>query len=328
MHGWRTSAAALGAACVLGTAMEASGQTPAKGYPTRVIRAIVPAAAGGGTDIIARILAGPLTRQLGQNFVVDNRPGAANIIGAELAARSAPDGYTLFMGTTGTFATNPHIYSKLPYSIRDFDPISNVADAPFVLAVHPSLPVRNVGALIALARARPAEIACASFGVGSSSHLALELFRVTTQTRFVHVPYKGSAPGMADVVAGNVSMTFDTVLASVPHIQSGRIRPIGLAALARLDVLRNVPTIDESGLKGYEAGSWYGVMAPAGTPKEIIARLNAEIVKAVKLPEVQDRIAGLGAAVLGTTPEEYGDTIRRDYEKWGKVVREAGIKPE
>ena len=300
----------------------------AKAWPTRVVRVVLPGSPGAGSDIIGRILAQPLTKSFGQTFLVDNRPGAANIIATEVVAKSPPDGYTLLIGTTGTFITNPLVYAKLPYSIKDFEPISNAVDAPFVLATHPSVPVKTIGELIALAKARPAQLAVASFGVGSSTHFAGELFQSMTQTKLIHVPYKGSAPGVADLVAGNIAMTFDTVLTLMPYIQSGRVRALGLAAPKRLPQIQTLPTLGELGLKGFEAGSWYGVLAPAGTPREIVNRLHTEIVAGLKQAEVQKRFFDLGTDIIGNSPEEFAVQIRDGREKWAKVAKDAGIKPE
>jgi tripartite-type tricarboxylate transporter receptor subunit TctC len=300
----------------------------AKAYPARTVRFVNPSSPGGGADIIARILAQQLTKSLGQNFINDNRPGAANIIATEIVAKSPPDGYTLLIAATGTFVTNPLVYAKLSYSEKDFETISIVADAPFILTVHPSVPAKNLNELVALAKAHPGELTYASFGTGSSSHLAGELFQVMTKTRLLHVPYKGSAPGMTDLLAGNITMKFDSGFASVPYIQSKRIRALGVAALKRLPKIPDVPTLDALGLKDFEAGSWYGVMAPAGTLREIVAKLHGELVKALKLPEVQQRIVDLGAYPIGNTPEEFSAQIVRERERWAKVVKEAGIKPE
>jgi tripartite-type tricarboxylate transporter receptor subunit TctC len=308
---------------------DAHAQDAAAGYPGKVVRIIVPAAAGGGADIIARIFAQPLGKSLGQNFVVDNRPGASNIIGTEIVAKAPPDGYTLVLGTTGPLANNPLLYAKLPYdSIKDFAPISNVANSAFVLVVHPSLPVNSVAELIALAKAKPGELVYASWGRGSATHLATELLMTMTQVKLVQVPYKGSGNAMPDMLAGNVQMAFDSMLSSVPYIRVGRLRPLGISALKRSSVIPDVPTLAESGLAGFEAGSWYGFLAPAKTPHEIVTKLHGEIIKALKLPEVQERLASLGTEPIGSTPEEFAEQIRRDLEKWGKVVQAAGIQPE
>jgi tripartite-type tricarboxylate transporter receptor subunit TctC len=232
----KVSAVAAVAACLvlsLGSGAAWAQAAGAKAWPTRIVRIVLPGSPGAGSDIIGRILAQPLAKSLGQTFIIDNRPGAADIIATELAARAPSDGYTLLIGTTGTFITNPLVYAKLPYSINDFETISNVVDAPFVLATHPSVPVKNVAELVALAKARPGQLAVASFGIGSSTHFAGELFQTMTKTKLIHVPYKGSAPGVADLVAGNIAMTFDTVLTLMPYIRSGRVRSLGLAAPKR-----------------------------------------------------------------------------------------------
>ena len=302
--------------------------TDARNYPTRAVRMVNPSSPGGGADIIGRLVGQPLGKAFGQNFLTDNRPGASNIIATEIVAKSPPDGYTLLVAATGTFVTNPLVFAKLPYADKDFDTITIIADAPFILTVHPSVPARNVAQLVALAKAHPGELTYASFGTGSSSHLAGELFALMTGTKLLHVPYKGSAPGMADMLAGNVTMKFDSGLASVPHIRSGRIRALGVAAPRRLPQIPDVPTLNEAGLKDFNAGSWYGLMAPAGTPRDIIEKLHAEIVKALKQPELQQRINDLGADVIGNTPAEFSAQIVREREGWAKVVKQAGIKPE
>ncbi len=308
---------------------DARAQDAAAGYPNKVVRIIVPAAPGGGADIIARIFAQPLGKVFGQNFVVDNRPGAANIIGTEIVAKAPPDGYTLLLGTTGPLANNPLLYAKLPYdSMKDFAPISNVANSAFVLVVHPSLPVKSVAELVALAKARPDQLIYASWGRGSATHLATELLMLMRQVKMVQVPYKGSGNMMPDVLAGNVQLAFDSQLSSVPHVQAGRLRPLGVSALKRSNVLPAVPTLAEQGFDGFEAGSWYGFLVPAKTPREIVTKLHGEIIKALKLPEVLERMASLGTEPIGTTPEEFTERIRSDLDKWGKVVKAAGIKPE
>ncbi|MFN7753145.1 MAG: Bug family tripartite tricarboxylate transporter substrate binding protein [Pseudomonadota bacterium] len=323
---------ALGATVglALGTValLPAEGLAQAGAWPQRAIRVVNPSSPGGGADVISRILMQEVSRTIGQSVVIDNRPGAANIIATEIAAKSAPDGYTLLMAATGTFVTNPLIYAKLPYSIADFEPISNVADAPFILSVHPAVPAASVAELVALARAQPGKLTYASFGKGSSSHLAGELFQAMTSTRLIHVPYKGSAPGMADLVAGNITMSFDSGLASIPNIQAKRIRPLGVAGARRLPNLPEVPTLSELGLQGFEAGSWYGVMAPARTPRDIVMRLHGSIVAALAVPEVAKRITDLGASIIGSTPEAFGTQIARERERWAEVVKRAGIQPE
>jgi tripartite-type tricarboxylate transporter receptor subunit TctC len=318
---------ALVAAAVVAMPRPAVAQALAT-YPDRPVRVVNPSSPGGGADVISRIVMQEVSKTLGQPFIIDNRPGAANIIATEIVAKAPPDGYTLLIAATGTFVTNPLLYAKLPYSIRDFETISIVADAPFILSVHPSVPARTVKELVAHAKAQEGKLTFASFGRGSSSHLAGELFQAVTGTKLVHVPYKGAAPGMADLVAGQITMAFDSGLSSIPHVNAKRIRPLGVAAPQRLPSLPDVPTLAEQGLVGFDAGTWYGVMAPARTPRPIIDRLHGAIVKALALTEVARRINELGTAVIGNTPAEFGAQIARESERWAVVVRQAGLKPE
>ncbi|MCA3076772.1 MAG: tripartite tricarboxylate transporter substrate binding protein [Rhodocyclaceae bacterium] len=301
---------------------------PASTYPDRPVRVVNPSSPGGGADVISRIVMQEVSKSLGQTFIIDNRPGAANIIATEIAAKAPPDGYTLLIAATGTFVTNPLLYAKLPYSINDFETISIVADAPFILSVHPSVPARTVKELIGYAKAQDGKLTFASFGRGSSSHLAGELFQSVTGTKLVHVPYKGAAPGMADLVAGQITMAFDSGLSSIPHVNAKRIRPLGVAAPQRLPSLPDVPTLAEQGLGAFDAGTWYGVMAPARTPKPIIDRLHGAIVRALALPDVTKKINDLGTAVIGNTPAEFSAQIARESERWAAVVKQAGLKPE
>lgn len=314
------------AALLLGNSLHAQ-ETAA--YPNKLVRIIVPAAAGGGADIVARIFAPPLGKSLGQTFVVDNRPGAANIIGTEIVAKSPADGYTLLLGTTGPLANNPLLYSKLPYdSLKDFAPVSNVANSAFVLVVHPTLPVNSVAQLIALAKSRPEPLAYASWGRGSATHLATELLMLMGNIKLVQVPYKGSGNAMPDMLSGQVQLAFDSLLSATPQLQAGRLRPLGVSALKRVALLPAVPTLAEQGFEAFEAGSWYGFLAPAKTPREIVVRLHAEIMKAINLPEVRERLASLGAEPIGNSAEEFSAQLRSDLERWGKVVKAAGIQPE
>ncbi|MCA3071067.1 MAG: tripartite tricarboxylate transporter substrate binding protein [Rhodocyclaceae bacterium] len=301
---------------------------PASTYPDRPVRVVNPSSPGGGADVISRIVMQEVSKSLGQTFIIDNRPGAANIIATEIAAKAPPDGYTLLIAATGTFVTNPLLYAKLPYSINDFETISIVADAPFILSVHPSVPARTVKELIGYAKAQDGKLTFASFGRGSSSHLAGELFQSVTGTKLVHVPYKGAAPGMADLVAGQITMAFDSGLSSIPHVNAKRIRPLGVAAPQRLPSIPDVPTLAEQGLGAFDAGTWYGVMAPARTPKPIIDRLHGAIVRALALPDVTKKINDLGTAVIGNTPAEFSAQIARESERWAAVVKQAGLKPE
>lgn len=296
-------------------------------YPLRPIRVIVPFPAGGNADILARIMAQKMSEAWKQTVVVDNRAGAAGIIGAEAVAKSAPDGYTLLMGTTGTQTTNPAVYSKLPYdSLRDFAPVSNFADSPFLLVTHPSLPVRTVKEVIALAKARPGQLHYASFGPGSSAHLVGEMLRSTARIEIVHVAYKGGPPALADLVGGHIEMMFNLLPIVVPHVKSGRLRAIAVTASKRAPALPDVPTFAEAGIPDFEAGSWYGVLAPAGTPKEIIARLSSEISRILSLADVRQRLAAEGAEPIGNTPEQFAEQIRRDLARWAKIARDARVR--
>jgi len=297
-------------------------------YPTRTVRVLNPSSPGGGGDVIARIIQQELNKSLGQTFIVDNRPGAANIIATEIAAKSPPDGYTLLLGTTGTFVTNPLIYKKLSYAVNDFVPITMVADAPFILSIHPSVPANNLSELIAYAKANPGKLSFASFGNGSSSHMAGEYFQILTGTKLIHVPYKGSAPGMADLLAGNITMTFDSGLSSIPNIQAKKIRPIAVAASKRLANLPDVPTFLELGIQNFYAGSWYGFFAPTGTPKEIVGILNKQIHQVVALPEITARIQSLGATIAVNSSEEYAAQIVKETEQWAQVIQKAKIQQE
>ncbi len=309
------------AATVLGNAWS---QT----YPTKPIRFIVPWPAGGVADITTRLFGRKLTELMGQQFVVENRAGATGIIGSELVARAAPDGYTLLMGTTTTHATNPVMFKKLPYdAIKDFAPISLVADAPFVLLVHPSLPVTTVKELIAFAKARPGQLTFGSSGTGGSSHLGFELFNSMAGIKAVHVPYKGLAPATVDLLAGNITMSWESTAAATPHIKSKRLRALGIGSAKRSALMPDVPTISES-LPGFELGSWSAMFAPAGTSPEIVRRLQREVVAAIKDPAMREQLAALGAEGVGNTPEELAGVLRSDAVKWTKIARQAHLQPE
>ena len=310
------------------SAVHAQGMGVERSYPNRAVRIVNPSSPGGGGDIMGRLIAMELTKTFGQNFVNDNRPGAANIIATEIVAKAYPDGYTLLLGTGGTFVTNVLIYKKLPYSEKDFEPISVLSDAALILTVHPAVPVQTVSELIDLAKKNPGQLSYASFGIGSSSHLAGEMFQQITKTKLVHVPYKGSAPGMIDLLAGHITMAFDTALASMAHVQAKRIRALGVASSKRLSLIADVPTLSEAGLSGFEISGWYGLAAPVGTPPVLIGKLHGEIVKALKLPEVQRRISELGAEVVGNTPQEFRAKIASELKQFSTVVKLANIKAE
>ena len=297
-------------------------------YPAKPVRLVSPSSAGGGSDIIARILAPKLAERLGQQVIVENRPGAGTVIGSDHVAKAAPDGYTLLAGLS-TLATNPALIKKMPYdAVRDLAPISQVAQSPNVLVVHPSIPVRSVKELIAFVRARPGQLTFASAGVGTNPHMTFELFRSMAKLDAVHVPYKGSAPAITDLVGGHVAMMSATALTGIPQIRAGRLRGLGVTSAKRSASAPELPTLHEAGVPGYEATQWYGVLAPAATPPEIVKRLHAEIVEILKLPDVKERLAADGAEPVGDTPEAFGKFIRAEIAKWAKVARDAGIQPE
>lgn len=297
-------------------------------YPNRPVRIVVPSSAGGGTDIIARIVAPRLSERLSQQIVIDNRPGAGTMIGGEVVAKAPPDGYTLLM-CVSTLATNPIIYRKVPYNaLTDFAPVTLVLAAPNILVVHPSLPVKTVKELIWFAQARPGQLNFASAGAGTGPHLAMELFMSMSGTRMVHIPYKGSAPAMIDLVSGQVTTMTATMLTGLPHVRTGRLRALGITGLARIAAAQDVPTIAEAGVPGYEAVQWYGLVAPAQTPKDIVMRLNREMTAILQSNDVKERFASDGGDTVPTTPEEFARYIRNETEKWARVAKTAGIKPE
>jgi tripartite-type tricarboxylate transporter receptor subunit TctC len=304
-------------------AVLAFGAVQAQSYPSKPIRFIVPFPPGGGNDLVARELAQYLAEPLGQPVIVDNRPGASTIIGTELAAKAAPDGHTIFMGNNSTLAINPNLYRKLPYdAVKDFAPVSLLASAPFVLLVHPSLPVRSVKELIALARARPGQLNFGSAGTGITTHLAGEMFNIMARVNMVHIPYKGAGPAMTDLIAGHIQLAFNNVLSALPHVRSGRLRALGVTSAERSRVLPDLPTIAESGLPGYEASVWYAVLAPARTPPQIVSRLNTEFLKVLQQPKVQERLSSDGAAIVGSTPEVLATTIESDIVRWGRIIKQ------
>lgn len=300
---------------------------PVADFPTRPIRLIVPFAPGGSVDISSRILAVPLTEILGQQIVVDNRAGAGGAIGANLVAKAAADGYTLLAGSSGSVTANRAIYSNLPYdSLRDFAPISMINVTPMVVVTTPGLPVTTIRDFIALARAQPNKITVGSAGVGSSNHLALELFQSMTGVKLTHVPYKGAGAVYADLIGGQVQAMFDQIASAIGHIQSGKLRALGVTGIARSTALPQLPTLDESGIKGYDAASFTGILAPGATPQPVLDRLYAAVVKAARLPAVTERFRDLAADPKTTTPQEFREFMRNDIEKWQKVARAANIK--
>ncbi len=304
-----------------------AGGAFAQAYPNHAIRLVVPFPAGGTTDILARDVGKRLTETLGQSVVIDNRPGAGGNIGSDIVAKSAPDGYTLLMGTVGTHAINPSLYAKMPYDhVKDFAPVVLVAGVPNVLVVHPALPVKSVAELIKLAKDKPGTINFASSGAGTSIHLSGELFKTMTGVDIVHVPYKGSAPALTDLMGGQVQIMFDNLPSSLPQIKGGKLRAIAVTSLKRAPALPDLPTLAESGLPGFEASSWFGILAPAGTPAPVIAKINAEVDKWLQSPEGKEQLMTQGAEVAGGTPEQFAAHIRAETEKWAKVVKASGAK--
>ena len=307
----------------------AFGVAHAQNWPTKPIRFIVPFTPGGGNDTIARLIGQKLTGVLGQQVIIDNRPGAGGTIGAEAAARSPADGYTMFLAGVATHGINPNLRKKLPYDpVKDFEPVSLIAQAPLLVVVHPSLPVRNVRDLIALAKSKPGQITYASNGAGGSSHMAVELFQAMTGTKMLHIPYKGLSPALTELVSGQVQMMFSSAVAMLPQVKSGRLRVIAMTGAKRSPAIPDVPTVAESGVPGYETGSWYGVVAPAGTSKPIVNRLAKEIAAIAKSPEVSERLVDDAAIPVGNTPEEFASFIRRELSRWAKVVAQGNIRLE
>ena len=327
-YAFRLLCAALLSACANAAHAQTTSTSSGQTYPVKPVRVVVPSSAGGGTDIVARILAPKLTELLGQQVVVENRAGAGTMIGIEVVAKSPPDGYTLLMGLS-TLAINPAMYKKVPYdAVRDFAPISQVISAPNMLVVHPSIPARTVKELIAFARARPGQLNYASAGQGTNPHLSMELFLSMTGLKVVHIPYKGLAPGIIDLLAGHVSLATATMLTGLPHVKSGRLRCLGTTGAKRAAVLPDLPTVAEAGVPGYEASQWYGVLAPAQTPKEIITRLHAGLTRILQAPDMRERLAADGTDPVGSSPDEFARYIKAELTKWAKVARDAGIKQE
>ena len=292
------------------------------------MRLIAASSPGSAVDIVARIVAQKLSEQLGQQVIVDNRAGAGGNLGAEIAAKAAPDGYTLFMGTPA-HAINTGLYRKLNYDLtRDFEPVSLVTTGQYVIIVHPSLPVKSVKELIALARARPGQLNYASAGSGNATHLAGELFRSVAKVNLVHVPYKGSGPALTELIGGQVQLMFSNLVAALPHVRSGRLRALAVTGKQRSPTVPDLPTVIDAGVPGYVVTSWFGVLAPAATPRDIVLRLNAELVIAAKAPDMRERLAGEGADPITSTPEQFAAYIKTEIAKWTKVVRDANISAE
>jgi len=310
----------IGAALVAGVAH-------AQNYPVKAIRLVVPQPPGGGNDVIARMISQKLSVALKQQIAVDNRAGAGGLIGADVAAHSPADGYTLLLGNVATLAIIPNVQKKMPYDpLKDFAPVSLIASAPLLVVVHPSVPVHSIKQLVALARAKPGQLNYASNGVGSSTHLATEMFKMMTKTDLVHVPYKGLGPATTDLLSGQIQLMFSSAVAMMPHVQAKRLRAIAMTGAKRSTAIPDIPTVAESGVPDYESGSWYGILAPTGTPREIIDLLNREIVAAVRSADITDRLVAEAVIPVGNSPAEFAAHIQKEYTRIGNVIRSSGAK--
>jgi tripartite-type tricarboxylate transporter receptor subunit TctC len=298
----------------------------AQTYPSKPIRFIVPFPPGGGNDTMARAFGQKMSEGFAQPIVIDNRPGAGGNIGAETAARALPDGYTVFLGGVGSHGINPNLQLKLPYDpLKDFAPISLIASAPLVIVVPPSLPIKSVSDLVQLAKARPGELNYASSGTGTIAHLSAELLNSMAKIKLEHVPYKGTGPALTDLLAGRVQVMFNSAVSILPQVRSGKLRALAMTAAKRSAAMPDLPTVAESGVPGYEAASWYGVLAPAGTPRPIMEKLNSEIVRIARTPEVRERLAADGADPVGSSPEEFAAYIKLELARWARVIDQARI---
>jgi tripartite-type tricarboxylate transporter receptor subunit TctC len=305
------------------------GPAAAQTYPTKPVRLIVPFAPAGSTDVTARIVAQKLSDAWKQQVIVDNRAGAGGNIGADAVAKAAPDGYTLLLATTGVMAINHRLYRTLPFdALRDFAPVTQIGALPLILIVHPSIPARSVKELVAIAKAKPGQLSYASSGVGSATHMTTELFRMMAGVDIVHIPYKGSGQAMADLIGGQVAIAFDQITSSLPQVEAGKLRALAVTSARRFPSVPNLPSVAEAGIAGYESVSWNGIAAPAGTPREIVGRIQAEVARTVQLPDIKERFFKDGIEPVASTPEQFAAHIRAERAKWEKVVDAAGIKPQ
>ena len=306
----------------------AAGAAAAQTYPTKAVRLVVPFLAGGSTDIVGRTVAQKLSEMWGQQAFVDNRPGGGTTIGTEMVAKAAPDGYTLLV-TPAPFTINPSLLTKLPYdALTDFTPITLINTTPLVMVVNPGVPAKNVKELIALAKAKPSKLNFGSSGTGGSNHLAGELFDAMAGVKMVHIPYKGNAGALTDIVGGHLDVVYNGITSAVALIRGGKLRALAVTSLQRSAALPDVPTLDESGLKGFEAVAWNGLSAPAKTPRDVIMKINADVIKIVNSPELKERLKADGSDPVGNSPEQYAAFLRNEIAKWAKVIKFAGVKPE
>ena len=316
--------ALLCAAVTFAAAMPAA---MAQAWPNRPVRVLVGFPAGQATDVLARMAAQRMTDSTGVQFFVENRPGASGNIAFEMAARAAPDGYTLLMGSSGTAAINPALYAKLPYDInRDFAHIMMMADIPQLLVVNPNFPAKSVRELIDYAKTRPGKIDYASGGNGITNHLIMEMFKSATGLRLVHIPYRGGPPALTDLIAGQVSLMFETTVGALPHVRNGKLRALAISRIKRSAGVPEIPTVAESGVPGFDASAWIAMLAPAGTPRDILLRVNGELNRGIAAPEMRDKLIGMGADPVGGTPEDFAAFHRAELAKWSKVVKESGAK--
>jgi tripartite-type tricarboxylate transporter receptor subunit TctC len=305
-----------------------AGSVSAQTYPTKPVKIVVPSAPGGGTDIVARLLAQSFSKALGQNFIVENKPGAGNLIGIETVARAPADGYTLLF-VASPLVLNPILFKKVNYDpIKDFSPISLAATAPNILVVHPSTPASNVKEWVELAHKGQNKLSYASAGVGTSPHMSMELFNAMAGIQTLHIPYKGTTPAVTDLLGGQVNAMFSNALTVMPHIQSGKLRALAVSGNRRLELLPDVPTVMEAGIAQYVSLQWYGLLAPAGTPPAVIQTINREMVKALQSKDIKDKLASEGAEPVGSTPAEFANLIKNDFDKWSKVAKSSGIEPQ
>ena len=323
----QTKTGALAAVFAVSAVMAVSGAAVAQTYPTKPVRIIAPFAPGGGTDFIARVAAQKLTEALGQQFIVDNRPGAGGSLGAELGAKAAPDGYALTL-IAGSYSVNPSMFKLAFDPVNDITPIIQLSQGPLLIVSHPSLPAKTAKDLIALGKAKPGNLLYASSGQGSIVHLATELFADMAGIKMTHVPYKGTGPAIVDTIAGQTQLLWGSIAPVTPFVKQGKLKPIAVTTMKRVEAFKDVPTVNESGLKGYDVVLWHGLVGPKNLPRPIVDRLNGELNKILKNKDMQDKLAGDGVSAAGGTPEQFGALIKKDIDMWRKVVQKAGVKPE